>query len=74
MKYGELFYDSEIGRINAQWEDGSYGDGYHCGDILEVRRPSDAAFAQLRLEYDESRDEWHFIGAGAIPCGTEVRE
>ena len=36
MKYGKLFYDGQLDRINVWFEDGSYGDGFHCGEILET--------------------------------------
>ncbi|MEG2653387.1 MAG: DUF5348 domain-containing protein [Ruthenibacterium sp.] len=73
MKYGTLFFDTEPDRINVEWEDGSYGDGFRCGDVVNVRRPEDREFVQLRLEYDPIGDEWYFADAGEIPYGTEIR-
>lgn len=73
MKFGNLFYDTEINRVNVSWADGSYGDGYHCGDVIKVRRPEDTEFRYLRLEYDHGEKEWYFSGVGEIPFGTEVR-
>ena len=73
MKYGRLFYDGELGRINVVFEDKSYGDGFHCGDILEAYNPKNRSWELRRLEYDHNRDKWFFVGFGSIPVSTEIR-
>lgn len=73
MKYGKLFYDFELDRINIAFEDGGYGDGFHSGDILDVYDPQDGHWKERRLEYDHSRDEWYFAGFAVIPAGAEIR-
>ncbi|MFI3228089.1 MAG: DUF5348 domain-containing protein [Clostridia bacterium] len=72
MKFGKLFYDSEINRVNISFYKGGYGYGYHCGDIINARIPTSTDFKKYRIEYDASKQEWYFVGLGSIPAGTEV--
>ena len=73
MKYGRLFYDGQLDHINVRFKDGSYGDGFHCGDVLETYNPTNGGWEQRRLEYDDNRDEWFFVGFGSIPVSTVIR-
>ena len=73
MKHGKLFYGGELDRINVSFEGSGYGEGFHCGDVLETYNPQSGLWEERRLEYDHGRDEWYFVGVGAIPVGTEIR-
>ena len=73
MKRGKLFYDGELDRINVRFDNGGYGDGFRCGDVIEAYNPQRDRWESRRLEYDGARDEWYFVGFGAIPIGTEIR-
>lgn len=73
MKYGKLFFDDEIERVNVHWEDGSYGDGFHCGEVLDAYIPVKGTWEPYRIEYDHAEKEWYFVGLGSIPVCTEIR-
>lgn len=77
MKYGKIFVDTEIRRLNVHWEDGSYGDGFHCGEVVNIRVPEIGKWEHYRIEYNHSEQEWYFAGLprkyGCIPVDTEIR-
>lgn len=70
MTYGKLFYDNETDRIKVNWEDGSYSDGFHCGEVIDVYIPVKGIWEPYRIEYDT---EWYFFGFGPIPVDTKIR-
>lgn len=77
MKYGKIFVDSEIDRVNVHWDDGTYGDGYHCGEVVEIKVPAIGEWEKYRIEYNHEQQAWYFAGMpkayGNIPVGTEIR-
>ncbi|MPN05515.1 hypothetical protein SDC9_152766 [bioreactor metagenome] len=73
MKYGKLFYDSELDRVNVSFGNGLYGDGFHCGDTFEIYNPENSQWEWQRLEYSHSDEEWFFVETGSIPAGIEIR-
>lgn len=69
MKYGKLFYDNKLNRMNVHWDDGSDGKGFHCGEVIFARIPALGTWDYYRIEHN---GDWYFFEYGDIPVGTEI--